>query len=152
MDHLIYCRRQVDTGSPVSTPATSPDTDGSTPVYLCQSPSCPEQFSRWQDRDRHLLKHLPHWIHCPLLDCQWRGNRRNVFLKHWEAKHSRHSGDTPGSSEFTIYDPKVFIDSIRNRTISVHETAEIALYLVYAKANQLQKLSLLINPWGRRSN
>ncbi|KAI9452219.1 hypothetical protein BJY52DRAFT_946770 [Lactarius psammicola] len=150
--HRVSLEQRLDTGNSSSTLVTSPGATSSSSGYICQSPTCLTRFRRWQDRDRHLLSHLPHRIHCPLLDCQWRGNRVNVFVKHWETNHSGQPGGTPGPSEFIVYDTKVFVNLINNGIISVDVAGKCALDLVHMKANQLRKLSLSSNPWGHRSN
>lgn len=161
VEHFCLCQalgievHKVDTENPVSTPVTSPytspdTTSSNTLEYPCPSPTCSAQFKRWQDRNRHLLSlsHLPYWIHCPLQDCNWRNSRVDVFWSHWENNHPQYSGGTPEPSDYTVYDPEVVLDPINRGTSSVAEAVEIALGLVREKADQLQKPSLWVNPWG----
>jgi len=116
------------------------------PRHSKQCPECPETFNRWQDCDRHILTHLPHWIHCPLSDCSWRGNRVKSFEQHWIQKH--HHGDIPGRTHFAIFNQQVLLNHIKSGTISVSYAALQARLWVYEKSVQLQKPSLYENWWG----
>ena len=109
-------------------------------------------LATWQDRDRHLLTHLPHWLHCPAPDCSWRGNRVKSFENHWRRhdlfKHYTPNGASPEREQFELFNPQEFVDRIKAGTITVRDAADRALELVRAKADQLQKPSLSANPWG----
>jgi uncharacterized C2H2 Zn-finger protein len=117
-----------------------------------QCPACGLIFSRWQDRDRHVLTHLPHWIHCPLLHCAWRGNRIKSIKLHWKRQdhlqYHESYGPTPIRDQFEIFDPQPFVNQTKAGTISASDAASQALIIVDVKADQLQKLSLSENPWG----
>ena len=117
-----------------------------------QCPACGDEFTRWQDRDRHILTHLPHWIHCPLPHCAWRGNRIKSIEVHWKRQdhlqyHESH-GHTLRREQFEIFDPQVFVNQIKAGTVSADNAAYQALYFVGVKAKQLQKLSMWENRWG----
>ena len=47
-----------------------------------QCPICPASLGRLQDRKRHILSHLPHWLQCQAPDCSWRGDRWEHLRKH----------------------------------------------------------------------
>lgn len=96
-----------------------------------QCPVCSVMSGRRQERNRHLLSHLPPWIRCPLPDCQLRGSRLDLFLIHWKTLRSKHPDDSPTRSQFAIYDPDLIYDGV----ISVGKAEVIARGLVYAKAN-----------------
>lgn len=113
-----------------------------------ECPACSAAFSQPQERKRHLIDiHLPHSIHCPQC-CSWTGSRLNAFRKHWR---NHHPGDhIPGRGEFEIYDPQGFVDQIIARTTTIDVAAAKALEQVRARADQLQKPSLLTNPMGKK--
>ena len=79
--------------------------------------------------------HHPQWIHCPLLDCQWRGHHVYLFINHWRVWHSKHPSDTPTHTQFTICD----LNLVNEGIISVDDAEIIACDLVRAKTNQLQR-------------
>ncbi|KAF8271184.1 hypothetical protein EI94DRAFT_1698315 [Lactarius quietus] len=130
-----------------SSQITAPATATPEKPYKCPVQVCPLEFPRWQDRDRHLSIHLPHWIHCPLLDCTWRGNRVKTFEQHWLKCH-KSCGRIPKREDFEIFNPKEFTNEINAGTISVGAVADCAIIHVLTKADQLQKRSMLENPWG----
>lgn len=114
---------------------------------------CPESSPRWQDRDRHQLTHIPYFIHCPLPHCAWRGNRPDLFKKHWQKEdhrdyHERY-GHTPERSQIETYDPWEILNQIINDTISPNEGEAQAILLVQVKAYELQKMDVWTDPWGR---
>ena len=117
-----------------------------------QCPACGTKLNRWQDRDRHISTHLPHWIHCPLPHCSWRGNRIKSIELHWKRQdHLRHHesyGSTLRQEQFEIFDPQVFVNQIKAGTISTKDAAAQALIIVTAKASLLQKPSMSENRWG----
>ncbi|KAH9064011.1 hypothetical protein EDB87DRAFT_1820639 [Lactarius vividus] len=110
-----------------------------------ECPICHDIFTRWQDRDRHLVTHLPHWIHCPISNCTWRGNRVRQFEDHWGREHR--SYHIPGRNQFEIFDPQEFVNQINAGTIPVVATGR-AIERVLAKAGQLGKPSMSKDPWG----
>ncbi|KAH9012652.1 hypothetical protein EDB85DRAFT_1013150 [Lactarius pseudohatsudake] len=114
---------------------------------------CTESFPRRQERDRHELKHVPYFIHCPLLHCVWRGNRTNLFKKHWQQEDHRsyheYYGSTPGRGQTETFDPRLILKQIINGDISLREGEDQAIFLVQVKGYELQKPSMLTDPWGR---
>ncbi|KAH8990326.1 hypothetical protein EDB92DRAFT_1865879 [Lactarius akahatsu] len=110
-----------------------------------ECPICHGIFTRWQDRDRHLVTHLPHWVHCPISNCTWRGNRVRQFEDHWGRDHG--SYHIPGRKQFEIFDPQEFVNQINTGTIPA-VAAGRAIERILAKARQLQKPSMSADPWG----
>lgn len=102
---------------------------------LLECPVCSKIFARQPERNRHILTHLPQWIHCPLLDCQWMGHRVNLFLNYWRVLHSKYPSDTPTQSQFAICN----LDLVYEGIISVDDAEIIARDHVRAKTNQLQR-------------
>ncbi|KAI9463264.1 hypothetical protein BJY52DRAFT_74663 [Lactarius psammicola] len=137
-------------GAPQVNSTTPPA--ATTPRNPKQCPVCQAMFRRWQECDRHLLSYLPHWIHCPLPHCSWRGNRVTAFKQHWQRRDHRKYyesyGCSPGQERFEIYDPQEFVDQIKAGTIPVSVVAGCALFHVSTKALQLQKPSMSANLWG----
>lgn len=136
---------QFDNTTPLAT---------TTPGKLVQCPACQVIFPRWQEHDRHLLSHLPRWIHCPLQHCPWRGNRINSFKDHWQRQH-RHEydkscGRIPGREEFEIFDPAEFVKQIK-AGVPALVVALCALERVHEKADRLKKPSMSTNAWGSKS-
>ncbi|KAH8988105.1 hypothetical protein EDB92DRAFT_1817726 [Lactarius akahatsu] len=114
---------------------------------------CTESFPRKQERNRHLLKHVPYFMHCPLPHCAWRGNRPGLFKKHWRQEDHRayhkHYGHSPSGSQIETYNPWAILDQIVNGAISPREGEGQAIFLVRMKAFELQKLNMWMDPGGR---
>ena len=114
---------------------------------------CPESSPRRQERDRHELSHVPYFMHCPLPHCAWRGNRAGLFKKHWQKEDHRsyyeHYGRTPGQSQIQTFDPWLILNQIISGAISLHDGEVQAIFLVQAKACDLLKPGMWIDPWGR---
>jgi len=117
--------------------------------WTCLDPGCPSSFERPQERKRHLLSHLPHWIHCPYPGCCWRGNRPNVFRRHWANSHPP-SGQDLDEGQFKAYDPWPLVEGIEEGSLSVEEAKNHAMSMVKEKASELGKQELWENPWGRK--
>ena len=92
-------------------------------------------------------------MHCPLLQCSWRGNRAGLFKKHWQQENHRNYheiyGRSPERSQVETFNPWVILDQIANGAISLREGEARAIVLVRVKACELQKLSMWKDPWGR---
>jgi len=131
---------------------TSPATASPRNPKRWRCPHCPETLTRWQDCDRHILTHLPHWIHCPLWHCSWRGSRVKSFEQHWRRDdhlpYYESYGGIPGREHFELFDPKLLLNPIKAGTFSVSFAALQARIWVIEKSVQLQKPSLFENEWG----
>ena len=113
-----------------------------------ECPACSAVFSQPHGRKRHIIDiHLPHSLHCP--QCSWTGSRTYAFWSHWR-NHHPYFGYTPGPGEFEIYYTQGFVDQIIAGTTTVDIAAAEALEQVRAKADQLQKPSLLTNSMGKK--
>ena len=117
--------------------------------WPCLAPGCPSSFDRPQDRKRHLLTHLPHWIHCPYPDCCWRGNRLGALRGHWANSHPPRGQDLD-RDQFKAYDTGPLVERIEEGSISVEGAKNEAMTMVRAKAAELGKQELWENPWGRK--
>ncbi|KAH8996486.1 hypothetical protein EDB86DRAFT_2829148 [Lactarius hatsudake] len=92
-------------------------------------------------------------MHCPLPHCAWRGNRSDLFKKHWQKENHRsyheRYGHTPEWSQIETYDPWEILSQMINGTISPSEGEAQAIFLVQVKAYELQKTEIWTNQWGR---
>ena len=93
-------------------------------------------------------------MHCPLPHCLWRGNRAEIFKKHWEREDHRpyheYYGHTPDESQFETYDPWEVLNKIRSGAISPREGVDEVIPLVQLKAYELQKMNMWADPWDRK--
>ncbi|KAI9437698.1 hypothetical protein H4582DRAFT_295472 [Lactarius indigo] len=114
---------------------------------------CLASFPRRQERDRHELTHVPYFIHCPLPHCTWRGNRADLFKKHWQQEDHRsyheYYGRIPERSQIETFDPWLILKQIINGAISLREGEDQAIVSVQVKAYELQKPGMWLDPWGR---
>ncbi|KAF8265541.1 hypothetical protein EI94DRAFT_318253 [Lactarius quietus] len=170
--NLCLCSRPHETfeqlGNTEDHVSAQPQTNSPWPTLLIQSSitppaaatkdqwpcsMCSDLFPRWQDRDRHELTHLPFFLHCPVKDCTWRGNRADMFKKHWQQEdhHSYHTqyGGFPEQSQIETFNPWEILDQIKNGAISFREGEDLAILLVQVKSYELEKLCMMTNPWGR---
>lgn len=119
------------------------------PKLPCPVSGCTSWLGRNQEQRRHLLTHLPHWIHCPVPDCPWRGDRANAFAKHWST-HSPGSR-VPNEDQYSIYDPKPLMRAICDSGLCIQEAQGRAISMVKGKASELRKSELSDDPWGSKS-
>jgi len=119
--------------------------------WPCPASGCPSSFGRRQDRNRHLLIHLPYWIHCPHPGCSWRGDRLNIFRSHWDgdSNHPSLSRDLD-ERQFRTYDPRPLVEKIEKGYLSIRDAKTYAISMVRKKASDVGKPELCENPWGRR--
>ncbi|KAF8265544.1 hypothetical protein EI94DRAFT_1804271 [Lactarius quietus] len=114
---------------------------------------CSRSFHRRQERDRHESTHLPHFIHCPLPHCAWRGNRAGLFKKHWGREDHRayhkHYDHIHNGREIETYDPWVVLNQFKNGALTFAEAEDQANVLVKVKAYELQKADIWTDPQGR---
>jgi len=152
-EDLVYTQPQPNLPAPSSIQSTIAPPVTTTQNRGWQCPICLDSFSRLQERDRHELKHIPYFIHCPLPHCSWRGNRTNLFRKHWQQEdhcpYHEYYGHTPDRSQIETYDPRVVLNQINSGTISVRDVENQAIVLVGLKAHELQKTNVWTDPWGR---
>jgi hypothetical protein len=144
---------------PPSTDSTPPEFQHTVPEtalersvrnWPCPADSCPASFERCQEQERHILSHLPHWICCPDPGCFWRGDRSGALKRHLRSDHPS-SSQEPDKKGLTIYDPKPLIKGIKKRFISIEEAQSVAKSKVKNRAQELGKLEIWGNLWGRRS-
>lgn len=117
--------------------------------FPCLVPRCPSSFSRAQDQRRHLLIHLPRWIHCPAPDCSWRGDRLSAFARHWGRDHPS-SSQVPEEDQCKIFDPLPLMKGIADGSVCIQDAQKYAVSMVKKKASILGKPELFENPWGRK--
>ncbi|KAF8274575.1 hypothetical protein EI94DRAFT_695145 [Lactarius quietus] len=149
-EDLFYTQLQPNLPAPSSL-IESTITPSTSNRWRC--PICPSSFSRWQERDRYKLTHVPYFMHCPLPHCAWRGNRAGSFRKHWHQEDHRifhdHYGSFPDRSQIETFNPWVILDQVVNGAISLREGEDQAIFLVQGKACELRKPSMWMDPWGR---
>jgi hypothetical protein len=118
-------------------------------AWPCPVSGCPASFNRSQERKRHLLTHLPYWIHCPDPGCSWRGNRLGAFRKHWGSDHPS-SIQEPDKDRYEIYDPFPLVEVIIEGSLCIKAAQNKAISMVLMKASELGNSELCDNPWGHR--
>ena len=102
-----------------SSPNGSQSTTGPCPDPTCKSK---RSWGRKQELERHVLKHLPHYICCPHPSCFWSGSRRCAFKHHYKRKHMKGQPPdlcTPEAS--TIYNAKPLAKRLVNGEITLAE-------------------------------
>ncbi|KAH9080406.1 hypothetical protein EDB83DRAFT_979407 [Lactarius deliciosus] len=107
----------------------------------CPDPTCTVDCGRLQELERHVLKHLPHYIYCPHPDCSWRGNRRYSLIDHYKKQHGEVL-DRDSSDVFTIYDGKRLAKRLVNRELTLEQATDEADGLVRTKAVELGKWAM----------
>ena len=112
-------------------------------------PNCKRNFDRAQELKRHLRSNLPHWIHCPIHQCPWTGNRRYDLKDHMTAHANIYRGE-PKPEEYQIYDPEELVEAVVRDTLSVVSAADIALSMVGKRFAQPDKAGVEANVWSRR--
>ncbi|KAH9069737.1 hypothetical protein EDB83DRAFT_397443 [Lactarius deliciosus] len=119
----------------------------SEPKPRVHCPVCRVTSKRRQERDRHLLTHLPCWIACSIGSCLWRGDRIDMFTKHLFEKHQTTESHGHG---YQLYDTQLFVDGLVKRTISIEDAKQLAIAKVEAIALVIGKPEFLEDPWGRK--
>lgn len=117
--------------------------------WPCPVSGCPSSLGRTQEQKRHLLVHLPRWIHCPAPDCSWRGDRLSAFLRHWGNGHPSGS-QVPHEDQYKLYDPLPLMKDIAEGTLCIRAAQTYAISMVQKKASELGKPELCENLWGRK--
>lgn len=72
-----------------------------------------------------------------------------MFKKHWGADHPS-SSQEPDKNGFTIYDPEPLIEGILEGSIPIEEAQSRAVLEVRRRTQELDKLELWDNCWGRK--
>ncbi|KAI9437640.1 hypothetical protein H4582DRAFT_291481 [Lactarius indigo] len=120
----------------------------STVQWYCPVSGCGVSSGRPQERNRHLQsRHLPCWIACSSESCLWRGDRPNIFTKHW---CDNHQTTEPDGQWHRLYDPRPLVDGVVNGTISIEDAMRIAIEKVEETALVIHKPEFLEDPSGRK--
>lgn len=114
----------------------------------CPVSDCPSSLGRSQEQRRHLLTHLPHWLHCPAHGCGWRGDRLHAFMRHWGNDHP--SGIRVLNDQCRTYDPQPLMKEISEGSLRIQAAQMRAISMVKKRAIELQKPELFKNPWGSK--
>jgi hypothetical protein len=114
---------------------------------LC--PICSVPLGRSQDRKRHILSHLPHWLYCPDPGCSWRGDRWETLNKHRRMVHPSKSQESD-KNIVIIYDPRPLVQGIIQGAIPIEDAKAFAISMVEGKALELGKSGLWGDLWGRK--
>lgn len=136
-------------GTPVA-PQANAHKSSLKPLVPC--PVCSIESRRSQERNRHLLTHLPCWIACSFDACRWRGDRRDNFKKHLWSEHQTIMLDQDG---YQLYDTKPLVEGIVKGTMSIEDAEQRAITEVKEMAIVLSKLGvskpdLVEDPSGRK--
>ncbi|KAI9443327.1 hypothetical protein H4582DRAFT_2072385 [Lactarius indigo] len=136
--------------SPGTQPASAPALGTEAPdvpqpaTWTCPDSACKHvSCGRLQELERHVLKHLPHYICCPHPDCDWRGNRRYSLIDHYKKRHPRDQLPDRGSSDkFIIYDGKRLAKRLVNREVTLEQANDEADASVRMRAGELGKRAM----------
>lgn len=136
-----------DRSANIATKVSAPKRSAHHAHRLC--PICSALLGRSQDRRRHILSHLPHWLQCPDPGCSWRGDRRENLNKH---RHNVHpsSSQEPDNSNSLIYDPWPLVQGITEGRTPIEAATVIAISMVERRASELGKSMLWGDFWGRK--
>ena len=115
--------------------------------WLC--PICPALLGRSQDRKRHILSHLPHWLQCPDPGCSWRGDRWENLNKHRHNDHASSIQEADKSNSL-IYDPWPLVQGITEGRTHIEALRVTAISMVEIRASELGKSGLWGDFWGRK--
>jgi hypothetical protein len=112
-------------------------------------PVCRQRFGRHQERDRHMLTHLPPWLFCPFLGCPWRGDRSYTLPTHWTKSHADF-GEAPKTEDCKIYNPVSLLQSVIRGELLIEEMTAIAVQAARIRSQELEKVGIWEGEWGRR--
>jgi hypothetical protein len=115
--------------------------------WLC--PICSVLLGRAQDRRRHILLHLPRWLHCPDPGCSWRGDRWENLNKHWYNVHPSCIQELDKRNSI-IYNPWPLVQGIIEGKTPIEDARVIAISIVETRASGLAKSMLWGDLWGRK--
>lgn len=113
-------------------------------------PVCPAPLGRSQDRKRHVLSHLPHWVQCSDPGCSWRGNRWETLRRHRVSAHPSNSQES-NKQESMIYDPWPLVERITKGTTQIKDARLSAISMVKKRALKLGKLEIWGDAWGHKN-
>ncbi|KAH9164217.1 hypothetical protein EDB89DRAFT_1997080 [Lactarius sanguifluus] len=130
-----------------SAPPRKTPSHPSKPKPLVHCPVCGVPSKRRQERDRHLLSHLPCWIACSIGPCLWRGDRFDMFTKHL---YDKHHTTGPDGHWRQLYNPRPFVDGLVKYSISIEYAKQLAIAKVKATALVIGKQEFSEDPWGRK--
>ena len=136
---------QLKKSSPPESPLGEHNAPEDTELPVC--PICNVVFYRRQERNRHMRSFLPHSIYCSFEQCPWRGDRHDNLKKHWSAKHAHVR--FPGQQRYQIYNPDALVELVVRERLSIESAAEVALLVVGQRAQELNKIGIWANGWGR---
>ncbi|KAH9011298.1 hypothetical protein EDB85DRAFT_1132138 [Lactarius pseudohatsudake] len=140
--HNTLVLRQNRTSAAQRSNAHPPSSKPSLPCPICGKTS-----RRKQERNRHLLSHLPCYISCSFDACPWRGDRKDTFRKHLYVDHQ-----TPelGEHGYQLYNPWPLVDRIVEGSISIEDAKQFAIADVERMAFVFRKQEWLNDPCGRK--
>ena len=101
---------------------------------------------RYQDCERHGVS-LSHWVYCPFSRCPWRGDRQDN-LRNWKTAHAN-CGQVPKQEHCKIYDPGLLARSVACGKLSIESATYPVLLEVERRAQELGKVSIWADWWGR---
>ncbi|KAH9961579.1 hypothetical protein BC827DRAFT_327709 [Russula dissimulans] len=114
-------------------------------------PVCLASLGRPQDRERHMLSHLPYWLYCADPGCSWRGGRWEALNRHRRNAHPSSSQEpVKGDASAIIYDPWPLVKGIIVGDVPLEEARKYAVSMVEKKALELTKSELWKDFWGRK--
>jgi hypothetical protein len=106
----------------------------------CPFPTCQRMFSRIQDLERHIYKHLSRCIYCTQTDCNWTGSRRCALRDHYRRKHE--GVPVPEQETSIIYDAKALVKQLLKEEITLAQAVYYAHLLFQNKAAEVGKLDI----------
>ena len=119
------------------------------PLVPCPVSVCNVVSKRPQERDRHVLRHLPRSIVCSSDGCTWTGYRLDTFRKHL---CNDHQFTTPGSRHgyYRLYDPSPLVDGIVDDSISLEDANERAIKEINASVHTHEWLEVSSGRKGKK--
>jgi hypothetical protein len=107
---------------------------------ICPFPDCESRYSRAQELQRHIRRHLPYYIYCPQPGCEWTGKRYESLWAHFKMKHP--SIPEPGRERCIIYDSNVMVKQLLNNEITAEQAKHKAHLLFRRRAVELGKMGI----------
>jgi len=114
-------------------------------------PVCLASLGRPKDRERHVVSHLPQWLHCADPGCSWRGDRWAALNRHRRNAHPSSSQEpVKCDASSIIYDPWPLVKGIIAEDTSLEEARKHAISMVEKRALDLTKSGIWGDFWGRK--